>query len=297
VIPEAVNKIRLTPRETMGVVMVLLERNLKLMTRFSVSTFMFYIGVFSDAAISAFLGKTLIGGANTAQIGGDYVSYVIIGLAYSQLMQTSISAPLQSLSGAYWSSRLEPLLRAPVPLRTVVLADCLWYYLNDLVTIGVYVLVGAIFGMQVAGGSALVAGLGALILGCISVLGFGFLSASMFNLINAKGHSEPVEWLVRTLQRLVCGVYFPITVLPGWLRGLGSLMPQTYVLDCVRRLLMPSYPRGHTLPVHGTLPMSPQVINLFAIVSLTALILPLGFWAFKKGLDKARNDGGLSRWN
>jgi len=295
--PGPVNKTRLTPRETMGVVMVLLERNLKLMTRFSVSTLMFYMGVLSEAAISAFLGKTLIGGANIAQIGGDYVSYVIIGLAYSQLMQTSISAPLQSLSGAYWSSRLEPLLRAPVSIRTVVLADCLWYYLNDLVTIGVYVLVGSLFGMKLSGGPVLFAGLGALILGCVSVLGFGFLSASMFNLINAKGHSEPVEWLVKTLQRLVCGVYFPITVLPGWLRGLGSLMPQTYVLDCVRRLLMPSYPRGHTLPVHGTLPMSPQVINVFAIVSLTALILPLGFWAFKKGLDKARNDGGLSRWN
>lgn len=296
-ISDAVPKIKLTPRETLGVVMVLLERNLKLMTRFSVSTLMFYVGVLSDAAISAFLGKTLVGGANIGQVGNDYVSYVIIGLAYSQLMQTSISAPLQSLSGAYWSSRLEPLLRAPVPLRTVVLADCLWYYLNDLVTIGVYVLVGAIFGMRVAGGSALVAGLGVLVLGCVSVLGFGFMSASMFNLINAKGHSEPVEWLVRTLQRLVCGVYFPVTVLPAFLRGLGGLMPQTYVLDCVRRLLMPSYPQGPTLPAHTFLAMSPQAVNVFSTVFLTALFLPLGLWAFKKGLDKARDDGGLSRWN
>lgn len=295
----AIPKTRLNWSETLGVMSVLAERNFRLMTRFSVSTLMFYIGVFADAAISAFLGTALIGEAKAAQIGGDYVSYVIVGLAYSQLMYTSINAPLHSLAGAYWSARLEPLLRAPLPLRTIILADALYYYLMDLVTVAIYAFVGILFGMSIPSPGAILPAAGILMLGCVSVLGFGFLSASMFNLINAKapgGNSEPVQWLVRTLQRLVCGVYFPVTALPRWLQKIGNFMPQTYVLDSVRRLLIPNYPKGPTLPVHSSFGLDPQVANLVVIVVLTAIILPLGLWAFDMGLEKARKDGGLSRW-
>jgi len=293
--------VRPSLNQTLGVIGVLIERNFKLMTRFSVSHFMFYVGVLSDAALSAFLGKALVGGQESAQIGGDYISYVIIGLAYSQLMSTSIKAPMQSLSGAYWSARLEPLLRAPVRLEIVVLADSIWSYMVDVVTILIYVLVGAFFGMRIQGGPALLTGLLALMAGCISVLGYGFLSAAMFNLINAKGFNEPVEWLVSTMQRLVCGVYFPISVLPNWLKVLGGLMPQTYVLDYVRRVLIPTYPKGPTLPAHilveGLPPLTPETIDLLAVIALTLIVLPFGLWAFNKGMQKARQDGGLSRWN
>lgn len=295
----AMPKTRLNLRETLGVMSVLAERNFRLMTRFSASAVMFYIGVFADAAISAFLGTALIGQAQAAQIGGDYVSYVIVGLAYSQLMYTSISAPHQSLSGAYWSARLEPLLRAPLPLRTIIMGDALFSYFTDFVTIAIYGLVGILFGMAMPSSGVILPAAGILVLGCVSVLGFGFLSASMFNLINAKApvaNSEPIQWLVRTLQRLVCGVYFPVTALPGWLQTVGNFMPQTYVLDAVRRLLIPNYPKGPTLPVHSSFGLDPQVANLIAIAVLTAFILPLGLWAFDKGLEKARKDGGLSRW-
>lgn len=285
-------------KQTLGVIGVLIERNFKLMTRFSVSHFMFYVGVLSDAALSAFLGKALVGGQQSAQIGGDYISYVIIGLAYSQLMSTSIRAPMQSLSGAYWSARLEPLLRAPVRLEVVILADSLWYYMIDAVTIFIYVLVGAAFGMKIQGGPALPAGLLALMAGCISVLGYGFISAAMFNLINAKGFNEPVEWLVSTMQRLVCGVYFPTSVLPNWLKVLGGLMPQTYVLDYVRRVFIPTYPKGPTLPAHILVEgLRPETMDLLVVAALTLVVLPLGLWAFNKGMQKARQDGGLSRWN
>lgn len=291
---------RLTPSVTLGVVSALIERNLKLMTRFSVSLAMHYITVFSEALISAFLGKAMIGGAAAASIGGDYVSYAIVGLAYSHMLYTSVSGPLGSLSGAYWSARLEPLLYSPVPLRTLIFADVLWRYVDNLATILIYVLTGWAFGMHVRGGLSLLSASGVLILGCASVLGFGFLSAAMFSLVNAKapvGDGEPVAWIVRTLQTLVCGVYFPVGVLPRWLRAVSNLMPQTYVLDCVRRLLIPSYPAGQALWLHRVLPWSPQAVDVLGIVTLTAVILPLGLAAFNKGLEKARQDGGLSRWN
>jgi ABC-2 type transport system permease protein len=176
----------------------------------------------------------------------------------------------------------------------------LWRYIDDLAIILVYVLAGWAFGMHIAGGWSLLAALGALAFGCISVLGLGFLSAAMFSLVNAKapsGDGEPVAWLVRTLQALVCGVYFPVDVLPNWLRSIGSLMPQTYVLDYVRRMLIPSYPNSGTLWLHRVLPWAPQTANIVAVIALGAVILPLGLAAFNRGLEKARYDGGLSRWN
>ena len=40
--------------------------------------------------------------------------------------------------------------------------------------------------------------------------------------------------------QIFSGVYFPIEVLPGWLRPVSYLIPHTYVIAALRRVLMPA---------------------------------------------------------
>jgi Uma2 family endonuclease len=65
----------------------------------------------------------------------------------------------------------------------------------------------------------------ALALAALAVLGFGFLSAATFTLLNAKGWNGPISWIVGILQGLVTGVYFPITLLAGRLHAPAWLRP------------------------------------------------------------------------
>jgi hypothetical protein len=130
------------------------------------------------------------------------------------------------------------------------------------------------------------------IMAALAVLGFGFMSAATFTLLNAKGWNDPIAWIVGILQGLVTGVYFPITVLPGWLHALALLLPQTYALDAARRLLLNSASTPALLHVAH---LSAVQSNLLAL-GVAALLLPcLGAGLFT-GLAKARNDGDLSRW-
>ena len=111
--------------------------------------------------------------------------------------------------------------------------------------------------------------------------------------INAKGWNDPISWIVGILQGLVTGVYFPITLLPGWLHALAMLLPQTYALDAARRLLLPATQAQALLRLGGLPALQSDLIAL----ACAALILPaLGAALFAAGLAKARNDGGLSRW-
>lgn len=112
-------------------------------------------------------------------------------------------------------------------------------------------------------------------------------------LVNAERHHDPISWLVGVLQGLVTGVYFPIALLPATLATAALLLPQTYAVDAAHRLLLPAAntPR---LPILAFLPL---VQADLAVLLVLALLLPVaGLRLFVVGLNKARRDGGLSRW-
>lgn len=68
-----------------------------------------------------------------------------------------------------------------------------------------------------------------------ATMGLGMAGA---NLLSAREGGDRSEALNATLY-LFCGAAFPLDVLPGWARPLGLLLPQTYWLEGMRRLLLP----------------------------------------------------------
>jgi ABC-2 type transport system permease protein len=73
----------------------------------------------------------------------------------------------------------------------------------------------------------------------IFVLGL-FLSAAMVGvfvciLILVFGNrAEVAAWSLVSLMLLLCGVYYPVSVLPAWVRGLAEIIPLTYFLEYFR---------------------------------------------------------------
>jgi len=75
-----------------------------------------------------------------------------------------------------------------------------------------------------------------------------------------------------------------VTVLPGWLRAIGQLLPLTHVL-----LVM----RGALLVGSGPVELRQSLIALLIFAGLLALI---GVWTFSFALRRARMDGSLSHY-
>ena len=286
-------KSKLSSREKLTVVGLHILRNVKLWTRFTASFYMGILQMVSEAAVFLFIGRWV-----TNDSGVQYVSFVILGLAFARFLFATISGCYSSLSIGHSSAMLEPILLSPSSVNLMVIGDLIWTYINTSLYVVCYLLLGWAFGMRIEMGFQLVGmALGVLVLSILSVLGFGYMSAAMFMLANAKGGNEPINWFISTLQGLVSGVYFPISVMPNWLQWISLCLPQTYGIDAARRLLLVGKSGDVTIPTQALLPFSPLVTDIMMLILFIVILLPLGLWVFKLGLNKAKVDGGLSRWS
>ena len=120
-----------------------------------------------------------------------------------------------------------------------------------------------------------------LLLTITSFSGLGILSAS-FVITFKRG--TPLDWVISNVEGLISGVYFPITVLPGWLQFMAKFFPITYAIRAVELAVY----RGYSL-----LQLRKEIAFLFLF---SLLLLPLSLAVFKYALRRARMDGSLTQY-
>ena len=96
--------------------------------------------------------------------------------------------------------------------------------------------------------------------------------------------TDPVISIYTITAALVSGVYFPPKILPGPLRALSYLVPDTYVIATIRHLLLPG---GDTIPAPTT------GAAILGLLLLNAALYPLAIWLFGRSLEYGRRTGTL----
>jgi ABC-2 type transport system permease protein len=95
---------------------------------------------------------------------------------------------------------------------------------------------------------------------------------------------DPLSWAIRVSSMVLGGVFYPVSVLPEWLRVAGQVLPLTHALELLRRSLLlgegPAQLWGH----------------LVALLAITIVLLPLGLLSCRLALRIARTDGSLSHY-
>ena len=98
------------------------------------------------------------------------------------------------------------------------------------------------------------------------------------------GEVGPVVHLIRGMFVLACGITFPVAMLPLWAQVGAKLMPPTYIVDDIRRVLL----RGDTIAdVAGDIAI---VLGLAALTAILAIIV------FRYLETSARRSGMLGRF-
>jgi ABC-2 type transport system permease protein len=231
---------------------------------FSVATFYF---------LSQLFGKALV--PQLEKYGGDYFSFALIGLAFTGYVGLSLSNFAASIREGQMMGTLEIMLLSPTRLSTILISSSLWSYLLTTVQALVFLLVGAlVFGFSVSQVN-IVSALVVLVLSIASFSGIGILSAAVVLMVK---RGDPVAWLFGGVSSLLAGVYYPISVLPGWLEPVSRFIPLTYALDAMRLAVL----KGSSL--------IELRYDLLVLLGFTVILTPLSFMAFRMAVKRAKID-------
>jgi ABC-2 type transport system permease protein len=267
----------------MSVATAFLKRDFSLALSYRLSFILQVFGIFFSVASFYFLSR-LFGSALVPQLeqyGGDYFSFVLIGLAFTGYLGLSLSNFSGSIREGQMTGTLEIMLLSPTRLSSILLSSSLWSYLLTTVNVVVYLIVGAlVFGFSMSHANFLTAFV-VLILSIASFSGIGILSAAVV-LVVKKG--DPIAWIFGGVSTLLAGVYYPISVLPDWLTPLSHILPMTYALDAMRLAML----RGYSI--------YEVRYDILALLGFTVVLTPLAFFAFRKALKQAKREGSLIQY-
>jgi len=245
------------------------------------SAFLFdFITIFSSVITFFFIAR-LFGekaAAYLANYGGDYFSFVLIGIAFSGYMSAAMGSFTSAISEEQSYGTLEAIILSPTTISTVLICSSLWKFIFTSFRVIVYLILGWLFfGLDLSKVN-LPASLIILLLTVISFSGLGILSASCVLIFK---RADPVNWLFGGISRFLSGVYFPIAILPVWLQKISYIIPLTYALEAMRKSLILGSPLKE---------VAPQILSLFLF---SAIFFPLSILSFKFALKRAKKNGSL----
>ncbi|HLW79924.1 MAG TPA: ABC transporter permease, partial [Terriglobia bacterium] len=212
--------------------------------------------------------------------GYEPFAFILVGMTMNDIMTTSMACYSQAIRGNQPMGTLKMVLATPTSPAAFVLLSSLYPVLRSAFDALLYVGAGLLFGLDL--GRVNVLGVVAIYL--LSVMAFssiGILSAT-FTLVFKRG--DPLMWLFGGLSWLLGGVYYPVDVLPRFLRDAAQLLPITHALAAMRAALL----GGASL---GELGREMAILAAFAVAGL-----PLSLAGFYWGVRRARISGTIAHF-
>lgn len=241
------------------------------------------LGVFFSCVTFFFLSRLVEGRQipSLAAYGGEYFSFVLVGIAFSSFLSVGLQSLADSISRAQTTGTLEALLVTPTNMTTVIFSSSLFAFLFAAVRVLVYFAFGIlIFGVTFPHANIPLA-LGVFALSTAAFTAMGMISAS-FVMVFKQGN--PAGWIFGGVSTLFGGVIFPVDILPRWLQPVSSLLPLTHALEAMRRTLL----TGEGL--------SELWRPILTLALFTAALIPIGVLSFWLAVRWAKKTGSLVQY-
>ena len=223
-------------------------------------------------ALSAFASR-----AGTTSVAG----FVFVGFAMYMWLSTLLWGPGTALRQEQVRGRLEAVFLTPasriVPLFGPGVASLLPLAMTFVVMgVALWVFFGVVTPADAIAPAAVI-----VAVGIPSMYAIGSLVAAS---VLRFGEVGPLVQLIRGMFVLACGITFPVAMLPLWGRVWAALLPPTYIVDDLRRVLL----RGAGVPE-----LSGDLAFVLAMAVLTAALAVGVFGVLERS---ARQSGMLSRF-
>ena len=120
-----------------------------------------------------------------------------------------------------------------------------------------------------------------LAIASVSFIGIGMMTSVLPLISPEKG--VQLGFIAQGLLLVVSGVYYPVSVLPGWMQAISTISPATYALRALRATI-----------IHGA-PVSSLWRDIWPLIVIGVVAIPLGLWIFRIGERYAKRHGKLKR--
>lgn len=223
----------------------------------------------------------LIGVDSQGIVGQERVLYLLIGALLWSYLSVLFQIMGDTVSWERWEGTIEYTFMAPVHRFTYLMGQGLYGITYALVRTGIILAITILFFDLDMSKANILGGFVILGIASFSFMGLGLLAA-VLPLISTERGSQATH-IIQGLLLLCSSVYYPVTVLPGWMQPLARLNPATYCLDAVRAAWIGGA---------GLADIWPQMLYLL----FTGIILvPLGVQVFQMGERYALRAGKLKR--
>ena len=259
-----------------------IERNYYIVKRYWAWELVWLVYTVANSLSISFIG---VGAGQVSGGAGIDTSYLVLYLAIGTLVWRYLSVIFYWVTDVVgmerWEGTIEYTLMAPITRLMHMLGQTVFAVLYSLVHTAVVLGVTVLFFDVSLAKANLFGFLLLLIAGSLSFIGISIFGAILPLLFPERG-AQMTHLIIAGLL-LVSGVYYPVTVLPGWLRPFSYVSPATYVLDGARETLLNGL---------STLSLWPYV---WPLLLMGGIAIPCGLWAFRAAERYAKRTGKLHR--
>jgi ABC-2 type transport system permease protein len=258
----------------------IVERNIYLVKRYAWWELAFFVWTVANTLTIVFIAKGVkaTGGrldvnraTTTLLIGAVIWSY--LGMIFEVLTET--------VAWERWEGTIEYTFMAPLKRSVHLGGTGLFAMLYGLVrTALLFAVVALFFGLHF-GQADFLSAIVLLAVASFSFVGLGLVTAVLPLISPEKG--AQLGFIAQGLLLVVSGVYYPVSVLPQWMQWIATISPATYALRGIRGAVLDGQHLGS------------QWGNLWPLLLLGVVTIPLGLVVFRAGERYAKRHGKLKR--
>jgi ABC-2 type transport system permease protein len=235
----------------------------------------------------AFLVYSAAGALSIAFIGAQLdnarlTMTLIVGAIFWNYLSVVFSWIAETIQIERWEGTLEYTFMAPVRRSTHLLGAVAYAMVYGLIHTAAIIVAMVLFFPDLSIAHANFVTIGAfMLLGSFSLVGIAMLAAILPLLFVERGMQ--MAFVMQSVLLLVSGVYYSVSVLPGWMQVISWVSPATYTLNAVRAGLID----GVGLDALWS--------DIWPLLVMGTLFIPFGLWAFGKAEQYAKRTGKLKR--
>jgi len=233
-----------------------------------------------NALSIGFIGLGAGQGQPAAQ-SARFTSYLLIGALLWSYLSMLFDVLSETVSWERWEGTIEYTFMSPASRATHLIGTSIYAVTYGLIRTSVMFMVISFFFDLQTGGANYFSALLVLGVASISLVGFGMVAAVMPLLSPEKG--QQVTFIFGSMLLLVSGVYYDISVLPGWMQQVARFSPVTYALRGVRSALLD----GRSI--------NEQWSAIWPLLIMGVIFVPAGLAIFQAGERFAKRTGRLKR--
>jgi ABC-2 type transport system permease protein len=252
------------------------QRDFRQMTSYRFRFVTTLLGAFFSLTLFYYISRLVHVGA--FQSSDAYYAFAVTGLVTLQILNSTLQTPPASLRQELVAGTFERIVTTPFGPVGSALAMMVFPFIYALLVGLVMVLfAGLVFGVSVHW-STLPLVIPLAVLGAAAFAAFGVVLLAMVLLF--KQILSGTTFIVAGIS-LIAGLYFPVALLPGWIRWASDVQPFTPSVDLLRWALI-----GRPLT-------DPAWLDLLRVVGFTVILLPLAVVFLKRAVRISQARGTI----